>query len=37
MREMIVIRARDDGQWEIQVWLHQSKDEVIERRKICKI
>jgi len=37
MKEMIVIRALENGLWEIQVLVRKGKDEFIERGKICKI
>jgi hypothetical protein len=37
MKEMIVIKALAGGYWEIQVVLEKSKNELIERGKICKI
>jgi len=37
MTEMIVIRALENGFWEIQVRIKKSKTEFIERGKICKI
>ena len=36
MKEMIVIRALANGQWEIQV-LIKSHNEFIERGKVCNI
>ncbi len=36
MKEMIVIRALDNGLWEIQVRIKRSKDELIERGKVCQ-
>ena len=37
MREMIVIRVLANGFWEIQVITKKSKNEFIERGKVCKI
>jgi len=37
MKEMIVIRALENGIWEIQVLVKKSKDEIIERGKRCRI
>jgi hypothetical protein len=37
MREMIVIRMLANGFWEIQVVTRKSKNEFIERGKVCKI
>jgi len=37
MKEMIVIRALENGLWEIQVLVRKNKNELIERGKICKI
>jgi hypothetical protein len=37
MKEMIVIRALDNGQWEVKVLVRKSKTEFIERGKICKV
>jgi len=37
MKEMIVIRALENGLWEIQVRIRKSKNELIERGKVCKI
>jgi len=34
---MIVIRALENGFWEIQVLIKKSKNELIERGKVCKI
>ena len=37
MKEMIVIKALENGFWEIQVVAKNSKTELIERGKVCKI
>ncbi len=37
MKEMIVIRVLGNGIWSIQVLVRKSKNEFIERGKICKI
>jgi len=37
MNEMIVIRALENGFWEIQVVTRKRKNEFIERGKVCKI
>jgi hypothetical protein len=37
MKEMIVIRALANGFWEIQVLLRKSRNELIERRKLCHV
>jgi hypothetical protein len=37
MKEMIVIRALENGLWEIQVLVRVNKNEFIERGKVCKI
>jgi hypothetical protein len=37
MKEMIVIKALAGGFWEIQVVMKKSKNELIERGKVCKI
>ena len=37
MKEQIVIRALENGLWEIQVLVRKSNKELIERGKVCKI
>ena len=37
MHEMIVIKALPNGFWSIQVVTKKSKNEFIERGKVCKI
>jgi hypothetical protein len=37
MKDMIVIRALENGQWEIKVLVNKSANELIERSKVCKI
>jgi hypothetical protein len=37
MKEQIVIRALANGQWEIQVLIRKSNNELIERGKVCNI
>jgi hypothetical protein len=37
MEEMIVIRALEDGIWEICVRIVTNHDEIIERGKRCRI
>ena len=37
MKEMIVIRALENGLWEIQVITRKSRNEMIERGKRCRI
>lgn len=37
MKDMIEIRALDNGQWEIKVLVNKSTHELIKRSKVCKI
>lgn len=37
MDEMIVIRALEDGVWEIRVEMMKNEDEIIIRGKQCRI
>ncbi len=37
MKEIIVIRALENGMWAVQVRTRKGRHELIERGKVCKI